>query len=74
MDVAEATVAEDAENVAGFGSGGDVGDDFVGCRKVVSLVAGGADVFQEFGRIEPFVSRDLLKPGDFGDDDALGQA
>jgi len=74
MDIVEAAVAEDTEDVAGLGLEGDVRNDLICSGEVICLGANGPDVGHELGGVESFLGGDLLETRDFGDDHALGQA
>lgn len=72
MDVAEAAVGEDGDDVVRAQLGDQRGDDGVGVVEVVRGAAGGGDVSDEFFRREALVGGEFFEAVDFADEDAVG--
>ena len=73
MDAVETAVAEDADDLTGFGGFGELVDDGVGGGEVERGFAGVLQVGDEALGIEAFFGAELVEARDLRDGDAVGE-
>ena len=73
VNAAEAAVAEDCDEIAGFGVAGDPVDDFLEVLDIPSVAAVAGDVGGEALRVEAVVCRNFVEVRDGGDDGEIGE-
>ena len=72
MDPSKAAVAEDSDDVAGFGEASDMLHNVFDITEIPSLGTFSIDVGDEFFRVESVVDRELFGVGDGRNDDEIG--
>src|SRR5438874_1359838 len=71
MDVPEAAIAEDADNVPSVDAFADMFNDSVGVWEVSGSLAPNLQILHQARRVQPLGGRHLLQPRDFGDNDSV---